>query len=265
MFRGIRSLLIVIILLAVFTVSLPSNYPPCIPVLISQVYADSPESWSLKNGTITKAQGLAAALDTAAFHDMVINIDNGSVTSSYTIPLSYTTKTETFTGSAKFTLQGTYSSSAGISGQYNLYIDGTKSSNGKTEPYKLAYTGPFSGPGGLSAGKIVTVSFAEAIAVPIPGGAGNGNPKSYPFEVSFTADNDKSAGLPIAPGTGSNQAPPISKGDYNKDGKVTELDALAALKMSVKLLPEDLVLDMDGNGKVTAADTLLILKKAVGK
>ncbi len=55
------------------------------------------------------------------------------------------------------------------------------------------------------------------------------------------------------------------KGDYNGDGKVTELDALAALKMSVKQLPEDLALDMDGNGKVTAEDARLILKKALGK
>lgn len=55
------------------------------------------------------------------------------------------------------------------------------------------------------------------------------------------------------------------KGDYNGDGKVTELDALAALKMSVNLLTEDLNLDMNDNGKVTAEDARLILKMAVGK
>jgi hypothetical protein len=55
------------------------------------------------------------------------------------------------------------------------------------------------------------------------------------------------------------------KGDHNGDGKVTELDALAALKISVKLLTEDLILDMDGNSKVTAADARLILKQALGK
>jgi hypothetical protein len=54
-------------------------------------------------------------------------------------------------------------------------------------------------------------------------------------------------------------------GDYNGDGKVTELDALAALKMSVKLLEQDLNLDIDKNGKVTAEDARLILKMAVGK
>jgi hypothetical protein len=52
-------------------------------------------------------------------------------------------------------------------------------------------------------------------------------------------------------------------GDYNGDGKVTEVDALAALRMSVKLLAEDLIVDMDQNGKVTAEDARLILVQAV--
>jgi len=55
------------------------------------------------------------------------------------------------------------------------------------------------------------------------------------------------------------------KGDYNGDGKLTELDALAALKMSVSQLSKDLNLDMDGDGKVTAKDALAILRMAVGK
>ncbi|MCD6567956.1 MAG: hypothetical protein J7K94_04380 [Dehalococcoidia bacterium] len=53
------------------------------------------------------------------------------------------------------------------------------------------------------------------------------------------------------------------KGDYNGDGKVTELDALAALRMSVNLLVENLILDMDNDGKVTAEDARLILEQAV--
>lgn len=52
-------------------------------------------------------------------------------------------------------------------------------------------------------------------------------------------------------------------GDYNGDGRVTELDALAALRMSVKLLEEDLILDMDKDGRVTADDARLILVLAV--
>ncbi len=52
-------------------------------------------------------------------------------------------------------------------------------------------------------------------------------------------------------------------GDYNGDGLVTELDALAALRMSVKLLTEDLILDMDQNGRVTAEDARQILSISV--
>ncbi|MBN1189961.1 MAG: hypothetical protein JXA46_09425 [Dehalococcoidales bacterium] len=52
-------------------------------------------------------------------------------------------------------------------------------------------------------------------------------------------------------------------GDYNGDGRVTEVDALAALRMSVQLLAEDLIVDMDQNGKVTAEDARLILKQAL--
>ncbi|NQT85338.1 SBBP repeat-containing protein, partial [bacterium] len=53
------------------------------------------------------------------------------------------------------------------------------------------------------------------------------------------------------------------KGDWNRNGKVDELDALAALKMSIKEIDEDLVLDMDDNGKVTAEDARRILVIAV--
>ncbi|MBS3735410.1 MAG: DUF4214 domain-containing protein [Phycisphaerae bacterium] len=53
-------------------------------------------------------------------------------------------------------------------------------------------------------------------------------------------------------------------GDWNGDGKVTSLDALAALKMSVGKLKEDLILDVDNDGKVTAKDARLLLGSAVG-
>jgi len=73
-------------------------------------------------------------------------------------------------------------------------------------------------------------------------------------------------GTAIGTGTGATTGTGADvKGDYNSDGKVTELDALAALKMSVKQLTVVLTLDMDGNGKVTAEDARLILKKALGK
>jgi hypothetical protein len=54
-------------------------------------------------------------------------------------------------------------------------------------------------------------------------------------------------------------------GDVNDDGIVNTLDALAALKMSVKLLPENMAADMDHDGKVTSNDARLIMLKYVGK
>ena len=38
-------------------------------------------------------------------------------------------------------------------------------------------------------------------------------------------------------------------------------DALRALRMSVKLLPEDLVLDLDENGQITSNDARIILRR----
>ncbi|NQT74317.1 MAG: hypothetical protein HQ553_16365 [Chloroflexi bacterium] len=52
-------------------------------------------------------------------------------------------------------------------------------------------------------------------------------------------------------------------GDSNGDGVITELDALAALRMSVNLMEEDLILDMDQDRRVTAKDALAILSIAV--
>ncbi len=54
-------------------------------------------------------------------------------------------------------------------------------------------------------------------------------------------------------------------GDQDGDGEITASDALSALKMSVKLIPENMTLDMDTDAKVTSNDARLILLKAVGK
>ncbi len=54
-------------------------------------------------------------------------------------------------------------------------------------------------------------------------------------------------------------------GDSDGDKTLTAGDALAALKMSVKLLPEKKSSDADGDGKVTSNDARVILQKVVGK
>ncbi len=54
-------------------------------------------------------------------------------------------------------------------------------------------------------------------------------------------------------------------GDLNGNGVLDPSDAMEALKMSVRLIPENLVADMDKDGKVTSTDARLILQQVVGK
>jgi hypothetical protein len=60
----------------------------------------------------------------------------------------------------------------------------------------------------------------------------------------------------------------LLKGDINRDGAVTAVDALLALRIAVGLdagTTTDITIgDMNSNGEITAVDALLILRKAVG-
>jgi hypothetical protein len=51
-------------------------------------------------------------------------------------------------------------------------------------------------------------------------------------------------------------------GDADGDGRCTEVDALAALRMAVGIDPPDMVLDVDGDGRITEPDGLAILQWA---
>lgn len=54
------------------------------------------------------------------------------------------------------------------------------------------------------------------------------------------------------------------KGDVSGDGKITSVDALIALKMSVGKIEAREVADMNNDGKVTSFDAFRILQLAVG-
>lgn len=54
-----------------------------------------------------------------------------------------------------------------------------------------------------------------------------------------------------------------SRGDADGDYLLTPFDSLMALKMGEGSLPMDPVLDIDGDGQVTAEDARLILSWAV--
>jgi len=95
------------------------------------------------------------------------------------------------------------------------------------------------------------------------GTAGSSSPLTF-SELSASTTSGQSITVASQNGTVTVASDKL-KGDYNGDGKVTEVDALAALRMSVKLLAQDLTLDMNGDGKLTAEDARLILKKALGK
>ena len=51
-------------------------------------------------------------------------------------------------------------------------------------------------------------------------------------------------------------------GDGNGDGRITALDALIALRMFVQISPEELIMDLDGDGRVTPQDARQILALA---
>lgn len=57
----------------------------------------------------------------------------------------------------------------------------------------------------------------------------------------------------------------IPRGDCDGDLRVSEVDALCALEMSVQLRAIQLIMDMDNSGDVTSRDAVIILQRAVGQ
>jgi uncharacterized protein (TIGR03067 family) len=70
--------------------------------------------------------------------------------------------------------------------------------------------------------------------------------------VLSSTGEEKSELVTIAGGT-----PPTKKTDF------TVLDAQRALKMAVRVLPADLGYDLDGDGRVTSSDAVLIMRRAL--
>jgi hypothetical protein len=69
--------------------------------------------------------------------------------------------------------------------------------------------------------------------------------------------------ITVADGGSTFTLAPAVKGDGNRDGKVTSSDALAALQMAVKKIPEDLNYDMNGDKAINSNDVREILKLSV--
>ncbi len=87
-----------------------------------------------------------------------------------------------------------------------------------------------------------------------------------PLKVKVTSAND-STGRPLTVNTINGEIViegegTTSTGDPDGDGVATVADAKNALKMSVKLIPEDLICDVDRDGTVTANDARILLARA---
>jgi serine protease len=131
----------------------------------------------------------------------------------------------------------------------------------------VTFTAPASNGGAAITGYTVTSSpgniTATGSASPITV-TGLTTGTAYTFTVSAT--NSVGTGAASA---ASNSVTPAQQadGDMNGDGKVTAADALLVLRMAVQLDPVTAYGlahgDMNGDGKLTAADALLVLRKAV--
>ena len=95
------------------------------------------------------------------------------------------------------------------------------------------------------------------------GGGGTGTGGIPPGGGTGTGGAPDTGGAPG--GSGGTKPTSGIPGDFNGNGVLEAIDALQALKMSVGLIPENLISDVDGDGKVTSTDARLILMKVVGK
>ena len=84
--------------------------------------------------------------------------------------------------------------------------------------------------------------------------------KSY-YTISYLEKPTEPSTQPEEPTT-----KPVVKeaGDVDGDGKVSAADARLALRMSVSLEKVDMKADVDKDGKISASDARLILRKSVG-
>jgi hypothetical protein len=124
---------------------------------------------------------------------------------------------------------------------------------------------------GLAAPEGISISGSGPVAhieFQVIGAAGTSSPLTLSGVISTdTSGNTVTVATSNGTVTVASATGPGSKlkGDHTGDGKVDELDALAALKMYLGVIPMDLILDMNGKDEVTPEDARLILKIAVGK
>lgn len=114
----------------------------------------------------------------------------------------------------------------------------------------------FAGATGLDASGIVALLSFEATGDP-------GDRTPLTLKATEVEDPDgRALAIALVPGELIIAGPGgRAPGDLDGDGTVSAADALGALKMSVGLLPVDLVLDADGDRQVTSSDARSILQR----
>jgi len=121
--------------------------------------------------------------------------------------------------------------------------------------------------GGQRADNIVVAAFRSLDGLPVQ----NNCVSAMPTTISPPPATDSAAPTTTRPATQIATVPtqvapaPTGTGDCNNDGKLSEVDALCALQMSVQLVTVNLIMDVDGNGIVDSRDAVIILQRAVGR
>ncbi|MGB8647113.1 MAG: hypothetical protein WCF84_17885 [Anaerolineae bacterium] len=120
--------------------------------------------------------------------------------------------------------------------------------------------------GGQRAGNILITAFRPLDGLPVQSNPGVSGPSVSVTSTPGASPSPESTA--VATTVASNPIPATGatgvKGDCDGDGKLTELDALCALEISVGLRPSSPQMDMDGDGSVTSRDAVIILRNAVG-
>ena len=133
--------------------------------------------------------------------------------------------------------------------------------NGNESDSDVPISSVLSGAAGVTAGEYFTVAWKSDGTVWAWGDNSDGQLGNGTYDNTFGTPNPTPAQVPSFSLT-------TLLGDMNGDGKVTAADALLALRIAVGLVPstpaEIAIGDLNGDGKITAADALLILRKAVG-
>jgi Cohesin domain len=152
-------------------------------------------------------------------------------------------------------IRGAFAATTGLSGTGVIATIPFRAvgSSGKRSPLPVTVTTINN-----ASGASLTIERVDGL-VQIAGGiGGGGGPGGGPSTGGGTGGKPPGGGTGGLPGTGTKGGEPAGWGDCNGDGRITEVDALCALKISVGLMPPNPT-------AYTSLDAAKILRKAVGK